>query len=81
MARKRSLGKGSRVAFKASRAGVAAAKPKDDADLRSAPSSEEDSSRLGRLKQIQRQQAAAVDRTSRAVGASTRTPRGRSRSR
>lgn len=79
MARKRSLGKGSRLALKTGRLS-APPKPKDDASLRGAPAGDDDSSRLGRLQQIQRLQSAAIDRTSRSVNAA-RTSRGRSRSR
>ena len=88
MSRKRTLGKGSRVAMgvgKASPVSASMRPPKatSDDDLRSMKLDDDarsDSGRLSQLRRLQSMQSAAVDRTSRAVGAS-RTSRGRSRSR
>lgn len=86
MPRKRTLGKGSRVAATTTRVSPGGSSPKpprasSDESLRSlakAESLHDDSSRLSRLRRLQSQQSAAVDRTSRSVGAARA---GRSRTR
>lgn len=84
MAKRRSLGKATRLAKR----GMAAPTPDDDRyqaedDLRTLTRAEEirsDSGRLSRLRRLQQSQIAALDRVGRTLG-SSRTSRGRSRSR
>lgn len=84
MPRKRTLGKGSRLAAATTRVAPDEDRWRDEDDLRTLSRAEEirsDTGRLARLRRLQQTQMAALDRVGRSLGSSSRTARGRSRSR